>query len=123
MLTTLQDQEKSAETMILSQGPGSSTTSTLSGATQTGGKMSPPPVFGSPDMQNQHHSSRREAYSQTTRNTKHRPPLPDARRSTRHNNDSDIGYTYQVSKVKRSVSTREFRNLDQTKLLELHAVD
>ncbi|KAL3504530.1 hypothetical protein ACH5RR_034371 [Cinchona calisaya] len=134
-----EEPEKNAETMILSQGPGNSATSTSScsgklttltnlDATETGKKKTAPPnLLASADLLNQQSSSRTQAHHpEGTRNLKNRPPLPDSKRGFRYksNNDdnNDNGFQFH-EQIRRSVSTREHRNLDRNNLLELHAVD
>lgn len=128
---------RSAETMILSQGPGSSTSTSSSGkqiisylteATQGENKHSPTFKLGSADLLNRQSSTRTESQPRATKNIKNRPPLPDPVRSSsrqgryysNNNNDNNNKFNDQV---KRSVSTREYRHLEQNKLLELHVVD
>lgn len=133
---TFQEPEKSAETITPSQGPGSSATSTSSSgklttissfdATEIGNKGNLPPNLASPELPNRDNSSRTEAHARATKNIKNRPPLPDPKRSSRYNsnknNNNDNIFQFH-EQVKRSVSTREYRNLDRNKLLEIHAVD
>lgn len=133
---TFQEPERSAETITLSQGPGSSATSTSSSgkitiitsfdAADKGNKESVRLNLASPDITNRQSSSRTEAHPQANKNIKNRPPLPDLKRSSRYNmnikdkNDNIFQFREQV---KRSISTREYRNMDRNNLLELHAVD
>lgn len=130
-----QEPEKSAETMVLSQGPGSSATSTSSSgklttitsfdATQTGNGERSLFNLAPPDLLNQRTSSRTEAHPNGIKNIKNRPRLPDSKRSSRHhiNNNNNINIYEFNEQIKRSVSTRELRHMDRNRLLELHAVD
>ncbi|CDP11433.1 unnamed protein product [Coffea canephora] len=131
-----EEPEKSAETITLSQGPGSSATSTSSSGKTTiitsfdaadmGNKESLPRNLASPDIPNRQNSSRTEARPQANKNIKNRPPLPDAKRSSRYNmniNDKNDNIIQFREQVQRYISTREYRNRDLNKLLELHAVD
>ncbi|XP_027090734.2 probable serine/threonine-protein kinase At1g54610 [Coffea arabica] len=131
-----EEPEKSAETITLSQGPGSSATSTSSSGKTTiitsfdaadmGNKESLPRNLASPDIPNRQNSSRTEARPQANKNIKNRPPLPDPKRSSRYNmniNDKNDNIIQFREQVQRSISTREHRNRDLNKLLELHAVD
>lgn len=133
---TFQEPKKSAETITLSQGPGSSATSTSSSgkvttitsfdAADVVNEKGLPPNLASQDIPNRQSSSRAEAHPQATKNIKSRPPLPDPKRSSRYSmgiNDKNVNISQFREQVKRSVSTREYRNLDRSKLLELHAVD
>lgn len=77
---------------------------------------SPLPPLLSPDM-----SPKSDAHPTTPNNIKNKPPMPIPKtRSTKYNNDSQ---TYKICQVQRSVSTREFRRLDQRKHYKLHALD
>ncbi|KAM7514659.1 hypothetical protein LguiA_004242 [Lonicera macranthoides] len=77
---------------------------------------SPLPPLLSPDM-----SPKSDAHPRTPNSIKNKPPMPIPKtRSTKYNNDSQ---TYKISQVQRSVSTREFRRLDQRKYNKLHALD
>ncbi|CAI9116480.1 OLC1v1017641C1 [Oldenlandia corymbosa var. corymbosa] len=131
---------KSAETMILSQGPGSSTSTSSNGkqvvistlteaTTERENKDSPPFKMGSPDLVNRQNSSRTESHPKANKNIKNRPPLPeDSKRSSSrpgrpHNSNTNDKINKLNDQVKRSVSSREYRHVERNKLLELHTVD
>ncbi|KAL3513946.1 hypothetical protein ACH5RR_026663 [Cinchona calisaya] len=119
-----EEPEKSAETITLSQGPGSSATSTSSSgkltnitsfdATQLGINKSFPQNLASPELLKRQSSSTTEARPRATRNTTNRPPLPDSKRNSHYNNNNNNDNVFQFrDQVERSVSTREYRNRDR----------
>ncbi|THG03313.1 hypothetical protein TEA_011324 [Camellia sinensis var. sinensis] len=119
---------KKREELNLQQGSstGTSTSSSMKQSNQEGSPP-PPPRLLSPyvlSSQQQNMFNRSDAHPNATKNIKNLPPLPNAKtRPIKYNFDNDDDDNmYRLSQVQRSVSTREFRKLDQRKLFKLHAV-
>ncbi|CAL5386340.1 unnamed protein product [Camellia sinensis] len=119
---------KKREELNLQQGSstGTSTSSSMMQSNQEGSPP-PPPRLLSPyalSSQQQKMFNRSDAHPNATKNIKNLPPLPNAKtRPIKYNFDNDDDDNmYRLNQVQRSVSTREFRKLDQRKLFKLHAV-
>ncbi|KAL5843672.1 hypothetical protein ACOSQ4_009630 [Xanthoceras sorbifolium] len=102
--------EKGDRLHVQGQVPSSSASSASSGA-----KLSQKP--DSPSSYLSPIAAYRENMSPRIQGMKNRPPLPTSK--TRGTNyDEDNGKTYRINQINRSVSTREFRRLNQSKQLE-----
>ncbi|XP_058219654.1 probable serine/threonine-protein kinase At1g54610 [Rhododendron vialii] len=112
------DEPKKSSELNLYLGVSATTTSSSKKHAQP--KVSPTTLF-SPDLSSCKNTSF-EAHPNPANKIKNLPPLPNAKaRTILHKGDNDN--KYKLSRVTRSVSSREFRKLDQRKYLRLQAVD
>ncbi|XP_022155876.1 probable serine/threonine-protein kinase At1g54610, partial [Momordica charantia] len=99
---------------------GSTTTSTSS-SVNTGGRKGHSHFLLSPIPSSNKKSSRTQGHLEATKNLNNLPQLPKSRRYSTLNDEDNS--THVTSQVRRSVSTRDFRNLERREQLKFYAVD
>lgn len=99
---------------------GSTTTSTSS-SVNTGGRKGHSHFLLSPIPSSNKKSSRTQGHLEATKNLNNLPQLPKSRRYSTLNDEDNS--THVTSQVWRSVSTRDFRNLERREQLKFYAVD
>lgn len=123
MLMLIQEPKENYESINQSHEPGSSSTSSNSSGTKPTHLFEMPPnLLQSRIATSEKMSPKTQGHSNAPKNIKNLPPLPSSRTgSTMYNVNNDM---YRLNRFHRSASTREFRNFDQGKQLEvLYAVD
>lgn len=118
-----EEPKENYESINQSHEPGSSSTSSNSSGTKPTHLFEmPPDLLQSRIATSEKMSPKTQGHSNAPKNIKNLPPLPSSRTgSTMYNVNNDM---YRLNRFHRSASTREFRNFDQGKQLEvLYAVD
>ncbi|KAF8404459.1 hypothetical protein HHK36_009344 [Tetracentron sinense] len=114
-----EEQEKSTETNFHSQELGSSTGSTSSSVKPSRHRENPPPT--PPVVSSlRNRSPRTDTHPNATKNIKNLPPLATFKTSTTNYSE---GNENRLTLDRRSLSTMDFRNLDQIKMSKLYALD
>nr|GME04763.1 probable serine/threonine-protein kinase At1g54610 [Ipomoea batatas]GME18339.1 probable serine/threonine-protein kinase At1g54610 [Ipomoea batatas] len=112
---------KYTDSTVFTQEPGSSSTTTsTSSSSKPIWKEDRPPPIPSPVMKNRRSSPRSGAHPTAAKNIKNRPPIPNGKNMPHMYRGN---HAYRLSHVQRSVSTREFRNMDHKNQLSSYALE
>ncbi|XP_052188520.1 probable serine/threonine-protein kinase At1g54610 [Diospyros lotus] len=118
-ISTKEELEKITESNIQLGSSGPSSSSSLQQAQQE--EIACPLL--SPDVTSRKKiSPSSESHPNAKKNIKSRPPLPNAKTRTLRSKDGE-GNVYRLSQVQRSISTRDFRRLDQREFIKLQATN